>query len=88
MRTLKELRLAKGITLRGLADRLDLKDATKKGYISSLHRLEGGTQVPTITRIEAVLDALGYGIEVYAIDGDERIPIRFTHSRAKDAGKE
>lgn len=87
MKTIKELRLARNLTLVQVSERMNLKnkEATKKGYPSSIYRLEAGTQIPTIGRLEELLRAMDYGIEIYAVDGEERIPIKFTHPRAKDA---
>lgn len=86
MKTIKELRLERGLTLQNIVDKLELGDATKRGYVSSIFRLEAGTQVPTVARLERILEALGYKMEIYAIDGNKRIPLRLTHSRAKDTG--
>jgi transcriptional regulator with XRE-family HTH domain len=82
MKTLKELRVSEGISLRELAELLSNDSRSGKGYFTALSRLETGKVNPSAVRLERILSALGYELELYAVKGSERV--RLSIPRAKD----
>ncbi len=71
---LKELRQARGVTQRELADRLGSQQP-------AIARLESGRVKPDIVTLERIANALGYSFEVTMVPFDVAInhglPVRF-----------
>ena len=71
---LKELRLARGVTQRELANRLGSQQP-------AIARLERGNVKPDVLTLERIANALGYRFEMTAVPFDEAIahgvPVRF-----------
>lgn len=83
MKTIKELRVERGISLRRAAEILEGMGRGKKHNFANLHKMEAGNNSPTVGKLADVLTAIGYELELYARDGDTLIPLHVP--RAKDA---